>query len=76
MLAKPKKFDDYVTAAEAYLTEMNEPECYEETVNCKYHKHWIKAMNNEMDSLAMNQTWELTDLPDDEKAIPCKWVLD
>ena len=74
LLAKPKKFDDYVTTAEAYVTLMDEPECYEEAVNSKDHQHWITAMNNEMDSLTKNETWELTDLPADAKAIPCKWV--
>jgi transposase InsO family protein len=74
-LEKPKKFNDYVTTAEAYLTEMNEPECYEEAVNSKDREHWIRAMNNEMESLAKNQTWEIADLPEGAKAIPCKWVF-
>ena len=74
LLTKPEKFDDYVTTAEAYLTVMNEPECYQEAVNSEDRLQWIKAMNSEMDSLANNQTWELADLPADAKAIPCKWV--
>jgi hypothetical protein len=36
-------------------------------------------MNNEMDLLAKNQTWESTDSNNDTnnnaKAIPCKWVF-
>ena len=32
-------------------------------------------MNDEMSSLIKNQTWELTDLPNDAKVIPCKWVF-
>ena len=75
LLSKPTRYDDYVTTAEAYLTEMNEPECYDEAVNSKDHQHWVMAMNSEMDSLAKNQTWELTDLPDGAKAIPSKWVF-
>ena len=75
LLAKPKKFDDYVTTAEAFLTEMNEPESYEEAVNSEDRENWKRAMNNEMESLAKNQTWELTDLPDDAESIPCKWVF-
>ena len=75
LLTKPKKFNDYVTTAEAYLTEINEPECYGEAINSNDREHWISAMNSEMDSLARNQTWELTDLPDGAKAIPSKWVF-
>ena len=75
LLAKPKKFDDYVTTAEAFLTEISEPESYEEAVTGADREHWNKAMKNEIDSLAKNQTWQLTDLPDNMDAIPCKWVF-
>ncbi|GJT65071.1 hypothetical protein Tco_1016551 [Tanacetum coccineum] len=36
------------------------------------HVQWTDAMNNEMETLLRNNTWELTDLPKDEKAIGCK----
>lgn len=32
-------------------------------------------MNNEIESLAKNQTRELSDLPTDAQAIPCKWIF-
>jgi hypothetical protein len=32
-------------------------------------------MEQEMESLDRNQTWELVDLPKDSKAIGCKWVF-
>nr|GEZ62428.1 integrase, catalytic core [Tanacetum cinerariifolium] len=35
---------------------------------------WIEAMNNEMDALYRNDTWEITDLPIGRKAIGGKWV--
>ncbi|GJV34845.1 ribonuclease H-like domain-containing protein [Tanacetum coccineum] len=31
--------------------------------------HWTDAMNNEMDALLRNDTWEITELPKDKKAI-------
>nr|GEU32541.1 ribonuclease H-like domain-containing protein [Tanacetum cinerariifolium] len=37
-------------------------------------QHWIEAMNNEMDALYRNDTWEITDLPTGRKAIGGKWV--
>lgn len=32
------------------------------------------AMDEEMSSLQKNATWELSDLPNEKKAIDCKWV--
>nr|GFC14735.1 ribonuclease H-like domain-containing protein [Tanacetum cinerariifolium] len=37
-------------------------------------QHWIEAMNNEMDALYRNDTWEITDLPIGRKVIGGKWV--
>ena len=35
---------------------------------------WKEAMNEEMQSLYKNDTWELTKLLKGKKAIDCKWV--
>ena len=57
------------------MADVNEPESYEEAINCKEHKFWRKAMDSEMNSLKENNTWTLSPLPDKSKAIPCKWVF-
>ena len=36
---------------------------------------WMKAMNDEMESMRTNQVWDLVDLPSVRKAIGNKWVL-
>ncbi|XP_022014149.1 uncharacterized protein LOC110913635 [Helianthus annuus] len=57
-----------------FTTSLNkkiEPSCYEEAAK---DPKWIEAMNKEMDALFRNNTWVLTDLPQDRKAIGCKWV--
>ena len=36
---------------------------------------WMKAMNDEMDSMRTNQVWDLVELPSGHKAIRNKWVL-
>lgn len=35
---------------------------------------WVKAMGEELKALEKNQTWELTSLPKEKKAIGSKWV--
>ncbi|GKG42030.1 ribonuclease H-like domain, reverse transcriptase, RNA-dependent DNA polymerase, partial [Tanacetum coccineum] len=37
-------------------------------------KKWIEAMEIELDSINKNNTWTLTTLPPDQKAIGLKWV--
>lgn len=38
------------------------------------HSNWLQAMNEELDALESNGTWEITDLPTGKTAIGCKWV--
>ncbi|CAL9006509.1 unnamed protein product [Prunus brigantina] len=35
---------------------------------------WVKAMDQEIDSIKKNDTWELVDLPQGKKPIGVKWV--
>ncbi|GJY79065.1 ribonuclease H-like domain-containing protein [Tanacetum coccineum] len=56
-----------------FVTQLNktrEPKTYFEA--SKY-SHWTDAMNQEMDALLRNDTWELVDLPG-RKAIRSKWI--
>ncbi|GKB52403.1 ribonuclease H-like domain-containing protein, partial [Tanacetum coccineum] len=43
-----------------------EPKTY---LEASQHKHWVDAMNAEMDALYRNNTWEIVDLPVRRKAI-------
>nr|GEV19889.1 hypothetical protein [Tanacetum cinerariifolium] len=42
--------------------------------NVSQHKHWVDAMNAEMDALYRNNTWKIIDLPVGRKAVGSKWV--
>ncbi|GKE35556.1 ribonuclease H-like domain-containing protein [Tanacetum coccineum] len=53
------------------LKQVVEPKTYLEV---SQHKHWVDAMNAEMDALYRNNTWEIVDLPIRRKAIGSKWV--
>lgn len=35
---------------------------------------WVAAMNEEMQSLQKNSTWEVVDLPEGKKPVRCRWV--
>ena len=56
------------------LTDGGELECYNETLQDENLSKWELAMNDEMDSLLGNQTWELTELPVGKKVLHNKWV--
>jgi hypothetical protein len=44
-------------------------------MNSQNKLKWIEAMNKEIESLIENQTWDLTKLPKNRKALLCKWVF-
>lgn len=58
----------------ALLTDGEEPECYQEAIESELKAEWIKAMNDEMQSLLDNHTFELVKLPTDRKALKNKWI--
>ena len=49
-----------------------DPTTFESAVK---EEKWGKAMNDEIDAIDRNDTWELSDLPRGEKKIGVKWVL-
>ena len=47
---------------------------YKKAIKSSKIEEWKKALEDEMQSLQKNQTWELTQLPKNKNAIGCKWV--
>ena len=56
------------------MTDGGEPESYAEAKHMEDSLKWELAMQEEMDSLHKNHTWELTPLPKGKKALHNKWV--
>ena len=75
----PSRFNDYdmmyyaLTAAEE--VEYHEPSSYKEAMRSPEKDKWLKAMQEEIDSLYKNQTWILVLRPKNQKTIGCKWIF-
>jgi nicotinamide mononucleotide adenylyltransferase len=55
----------------AFLS-MTEPKMFEEA---SQDDGWIRAMNEELDQIEKNNTWELVPRPEDKNVIGSKWVF-
>lgn len=44
-------------------------------VSCEDFGQWMIAIQEEMESLHKNGTWDLVRLPKDKKVVHCKWVF-
>ena len=51
------------------------PKTYKEAITSRNSAFWKEAIDDEMNSLISNGTWELSDLPPGSKAIGCRWVF-
>ncbi|GKV49381.1 hypothetical protein SLEP1_g56135 [Rubroshorea leprosula] len=54
----------YEQTQRCQMAHVEEPSCFEEAME---NKKWCKAMDEEIEALERNQTWELVDLPKDNK---------
>uniref|UniRef100_A0A0D2ZUC8 Retroviral polymerase SH3-like domain-containing protein n=1 Tax=Brassica oleracea var. oleracea TaxID=109376 RepID=A0A0D2ZUC8_BRAOL len=67
IIRKPVRFSPSLNYI--LLTDRGEPDCYDEAMQVDETIKWELAMNDEMDSLLSNHTWELADLPKEKKAL-------
>jgi hypothetical protein len=65
--------DDTVSFALIATPPTAEPLNYEEAMNRPDSDKWLKAAQEEMDSIHQAGTWTLVPLPSDRTAIGCKW---
>ncbi|KAG8482498.1 hypothetical protein CXB51_024223 [Gossypium anomalum] len=76
----PKKYAEadlvaYALNVAGDIDANQEPSNYSEAVSCEDSKKWMFAMQEEMESLHKNRTWDLVELPKGKKAVRCKWVF-
>nr|GEY64789.1 retrovirus-related Pol polyprotein from transposon TNT 1-94 [Tanacetum cinerariifolium] len=70
--------DNTVIGVEDFIAVKKGKEMHQgelEAVASKYAENWIIAINEEMQSLKKNMTWDLVTLPKRVKLAGCKWVL-
>ncbi|KAH9659037.1 Integrase catalytic domain-containing protein [Citrus sinensis] len=73
----PAWHSEYVTeinVAYCLLTEDGEPSTFHEALESSDIALWMTAMQEEIEALHKNKTWELVPLPRGRKAIGNKWV--
>lgn len=59
----------------AFLALCEEPKTYQEAISSRDSVHWKLAMDDELNSLRKNGTWELVKPPPDQHIIDNKWVF-
>ncbi|OMO73383.1 Integrase, catalytic core [Corchorus capsularis] len=59
----------------AEIIDSDEPRSYKEAIKSENAADWLLAMNEEMQSLAKNETWKLVPLPKGVRPVGCKWVF-
>jgi len=65
------RYDSKHTSLTASLYSISIPTCYSQAVK---DVRWTKAMNEELQALQDNFTWDIVSCPPDIKPIGCKWV--
>ena len=64
----------YALAVAQEIPKGVEPFSYSEAISCLNSSNWLMAMQEEMESLYKNETWELCDLPKGHCALTTKWI--
>ncbi|KAL4271878.1 hypothetical protein GQ457_13G029750 [Hibiscus cannabinus] len=73
-IRKPARFTDMVAYALPVVDD-DIPVTYQEAMQSLESDKWKSAMDEEMQSLQKNNTWDLAHLPEGKRAIGCKWVF-
>ncbi|GKV14824.1 hypothetical protein SLEP1_g25638 [Rubroshorea leprosula] len=72
---KHKSSARYISSDYILITKEGEPKNFQEVQSYKDKNGWMKAMQEEMNSLHKNNTYELVTLPKGRKPLKNKWVF-
>ena len=65
---------DFIENANVAVSN-DEPSSYQEAMNSSKSDQWRKAIEEELDSLEKNHTWELVNLPEGKNVVGSRWVF-
>lgn len=65
--------DDYLMCAQSIIC--NIPASFQEISIRNDRNQWEQAINNEINSLLVNNTWTLVSRPENKNIVDCKWVF-
>ena len=65
----------YALSVAEEIEDNAEPSNYAKAITYADCKNWMTAMQDEMQSLEKNCTWELVNLPKEKKTVRCKWIF-
>jgi len=71
---KPVVREGYVSYLAVEETD-TDPSTLDEALNSQQRDKWLHAMDQELESLIKNDTWEVTRKPDNAKVLQTKWVF-
>jgi hypothetical protein len=64
----------YALSCAEQVDSSYESATYSEAIACSDREKWIAAMQDEMQSLEKNCTWDVVPLPKGKKHVRCKWI--
>lgn len=70
----PARFNDYYCYSVQSENKYYEPSSFKDAMSCPDKEKWYAAMLEELKSIESNETWILSDLPVNRRAVGCKWV--
>ena len=73
--SKRVRYPTYVYGEEYVNLVLDGPEDFDEAINGNESEKWRQAVDEEMNSIMQNETWDLVTLPKGRKAIKSKWVF-
>lgn len=69
----PARLNDHIVYVN--VCDVSVPETYEEAISSPQANLWKNAMNNEINSLEQNETWQIVDEPINKNIIEVKWIF-
>ncbi|KAG9444834.1 hypothetical protein H6P81_016174 [Aristolochia fimbriata] len=54
---------------------LDDPQTYEQALESKDSTEWLKAIQEELDSMDKNKVWKLVELLEGKQPIGCKWIF-